>query len=89
MALGADRGQVMSMVLGGAFKRVGVGLLIGLPLAVGAGYLLSAQLYGVSYWDPVALAIATGSLGTAAFIASLIPATRAAGLAPMRALRTE
>ncbi len=89
MALGADRGQVMSMVLGGAFKRVGVGLLIGLPLAVGAGYLLSAQLYGVTYWDPVALVIATGSLGTAAFIASLIPATRAAGLAPMRALRTE
>ena len=89
MALGADRGQVMSMVLGGAFKRVGVGLIIGLPLAVGAGYLLSAQLYGVSYWDPVALGIAAGSLGLAAFIASLVPATRAAGLAPMRALRTE
>jgi len=77
------------MVLGGAFKRVGVGLIIGLPLAVGAGYLLSAQLYGVSYWDPIALGIAAGSLGLAAFIASLVPATRAAALAPMRALRTE
>ena len=89
MALGADRGTVMSLVLGGAFKRVGVGLLIGLPLAVGAGYLLSAQLYGVTFWDPVALGVAAGALALAAFVASVVPATRAAGIAPMRALRTE
>jgi predicted permease len=89
MALGADRGRVMSLVLGGAFKRIAVGLVLGLPLAVGAGYLLSAQLYGVSYWDPVALAVAASSLGLAAFVASVVPATRAAGLAPMKALRTE
>jgi len=89
MALGADRSRVMSLVLGGAFKRVGIGLVLGLPLAVGAGYLLSAQLYGVSYWDPVALGVAAGALAFAAFVASVVPATRAAGLAPMRALRTE
>ena len=89
MALGADRGRVMGLVLGGAFKRVAIGLVLGLPLAVGAGYLLSAQLYGVAYWDPVALAVAAGSLGFAAFIASVVPATRAAALAPMKALRTE
>ena len=89
MALGADRGRVMSLVLGGAFKRIAVGLVLGLPLAVGAGYLLSAQLYGVSYWDPVALGVAASSLGLAAFVASVVPATRAAGLAPMKALRTE
>jgi ABC-type antimicrobial peptide transport system permease subunit len=79
----------MSLVLGGAFKRIAVGLVLGLPLAVGAGYLLSAQLYGVSYWDPVALGVAASSLGFAAFIASVVPAARAAGLAPMKALRTE
>ena len=56
MALGADRGRVIGLVLGGAFRRVAIGLVLGLPLAVGAGYLLSAQLYGVSFWDPVALA---------------------------------
>ena len=89
MALGADRGNVMSLVLGGAFRRVGAGLLLGLPLAVGAGYLLSAQLYGVAFWDPVALLVATGSLALAAFAASVVPASRAAGLAPMKALRTE
>jgi hypothetical protein len=87
MALGADRGQVMRLVLGGAFRRVAVGLILGLPLAVGTGYLLSAQLYNVPYWDPVALGAAAVSLGLAALIASLVPAVRAAALAPMRALR--
>ena len=88
MALGADRRRVIGLVLGGAFRRVAVGLLLGLPLAVGTGYLLSAQLYGVSFWDPVALGVATGSLAVAALIASVVPAVRAAALAPMRALRT-
>ena len=46
MALGAARGNVVGMVLQGAFRRVLVGLALGLPLAIGAGYLLSAQLYG-------------------------------------------
>ena len=89
MALGADRGKVMGLVLGGAFRRVGAGLLLGLPLAVGAGYLLSSQLYGVAFWDPVALVVAAGSLALAAFAASVVPASRAAGLSPMKALRTE
>jgi len=89
MALGADRRQVVGLVLGGAFRRVTVGLLLGLPLAVGTGYLLSAQLYGVPFWDPVALGVATASLTVAALIASIVPATRAAALAPMRALRTD
>jgi ABC-type antimicrobial peptide transport system permease subunit len=89
MALGADRRRVIGLVLGGAFRRVAVGLLLGLPLAMGTGYLLSAQLYGVTFWDPVALGVATVSLAIAAFVASVVPATRAATLAPMRALRTE
>jgi predicted permease len=89
MALGADRGDVVSLVLGSAFRRVAVGLALGLPLAVGAGYLLAAQLYGVPFWDPVALAVAAGSLAAAALIAAVLPAARAAALAPMRALRTD
>ncbi len=89
MALGADRTSVMALVLSGAFRRVALGLALGLPLAVGAGYLLSSQLYGVAMWDPVALGAAAGSLALAAFVASLVPALRAAGVAPMKALRTE
>ena len=89
MALGADRGNVIGMVLRGAFTRVGIGLGLGVPLAVGAGYLLSAQLYGVPFWDPMALSIAAAALAFAALVASVVPASRAAGLAPMIALRTE
>ena len=89
MALGADRAQVIDLVLRGAFKRVAAGLILGLPLAVGAGRLLAANLYGVSFWDPLALAIAAASLGTCAVIAALIPAGRAASISPIRALRTE
>src|SRR5207253_6743752 len=50
MALGADRGKVVDLVLRSAFKRVAVGLVLGVPLAVGAGRLIAAQLYGVSFW---------------------------------------
>ena len=89
MVLGADRGKVVGLVMRGAFTRVVVGLILGLPLAVGAGRLIAAQLYGVSFWDPLALAIATGSLATCAFLAALIPAGRAASISPMSALRTE
>jgi predicted permease len=89
MALGADRRNVIGLVLRGAFTRVAVGLGLGAPLAVGAGYLLSAQLYGVSFWDPLALSVAAAALAFAAFVASVVPASRAAALAPMIALRTD
>jgi ABC-type antimicrobial peptide transport system permease subunit len=89
MALGADRRRVVGLVLGSAFRRIAAGLVLGLPLAVGAGYLVSAQLYGVSFWDPVALSVAAGALAVAALVASAVPAGRAATLAPMSALRTE
>jgi len=89
MALGADRSNVVELVLRGAFQRVLVGLILGLPLAVGAGRLISSQLYGVSFWDPFALSLAAVSLGVCAFFAALIPASRAAAISPMTALRTE
>jgi predicted permease len=89
MALGAGRPRVVGMVLGGAFRRVGVGLALGLPLAIGAGYLLSAQLYGVSYWDPLALVAGVLALGASAFVAAIVPARRAASISPIRALRTD
>ncbi len=60
-----------------------------MPLAVGAGRLIAAQLYGVSFWDPIALGAAAGSLAACAFIAAIIPAARASSISPMTALRTE
>jgi predicted permease len=89
MALGADRLKVIRLVLRGAFKRVLVGLLLGLPLAVGAGRLISAQLYGVSSWDPLALGVAASALAICSFFAAIIPASRAASISPMQALRIE
>ena len=89
MALGADRGKVIALVLRTAFSRVAIGLLIGVPLAIGAGRLVATQLYGVTFWDPLALSIAAGSLSACALIAALIPAARAAAISPIRALRTE
>jgi predicted permease len=89
MALGADRARVVQLVLRGAFKRVLIGLILGLPLAVGAGRLISAQLYGVSSWDPLALSVAAGALAICSFFAAIIPANRAASISPVDALRIE
>jgi predicted permease len=89
MALGADRGKVVALVLRTAFTRVAAGLALGVPLAVGAGRLISAQLYGVPFWDPLALSLAVASLAACALVAALIPAGRAAAVSPMTALRTE
>jgi predicted permease len=89
MALGADRPTVIQLVLRGAFKRVLIGLILGLPLAIGAGRLISAQLYGVSSWDPLALTVAAGALAVCSFFAAIIPANRAASISPMNALRIE
>jgi predicted permease len=89
MALGADRWQMVRMVLRGAFSQIGIGLALGIPAAIGAGKLMSDQLFGVKPWDPVMLASATLLLSLAATLASLIPARRAASVEPMVALRNE
>jgi predicted permease len=89
MALGADRASVTALVLRGAFWQVGIGLAIGIPAAIGAGYLMSSQLFGVTPWNPLLLAGATLLLGLAALVAAVIPALRAARTNPMQALRSE
>jgi putative ABC transport system permease protein len=87
--LGADRGRVVGMVLAGAFWQVSLGLAIGIPAAIGAGKLMTVQLFGVQPWDPVLLTIATLLLGLGTLVAAMIPAWRAACVEPMAALRTE
>jgi putative ABC transport system permease protein len=89
MALGADRGQVIKMVLRGAFLQIGIGLALGIPAAIGAGKLMTDQLFGVKPWDPIMLTLTTLLLGLAALLASAIPARRAAGVEPIVALRNE
>ncbi len=89
MALGARRTNVMQLILRTALTKVALGLLLGIPLAIGAGRLMSSQLYGIVDWDPFALLVGIGSLTVCAFIAAMIPATRAASIDPVKALRTE
>ena len=89
MALGADSKGVVRLILSGAFRMVAIGLVLGVPLAIGAGQLISSHLYGVKGWDPVALAVAVVALGGCGLVAAIVPALRAAGIDPMLALRTE
>ena len=89
MALGADRSNVIALVLRGAFSQIVIGLLIGIPVSIGCARLIAAQLYHVKGWDPLVLSGAILSLGLCAFLASVIPAKRAASINPVQALRTE
>ncbi|GGG90066.1 ABC transporter permease [Silvibacterium dinghuense] len=89
MALGANRRDVVGMVLRSASWQVGIGLGLGIPLAILAGKLMTDQLFGVSPWDPLMLVSATILLALAALVASVVPARRAAGVEPMIALRNQ
>ena len=89
MALGANRGSVVVMVLRGAFWQVGIGLTLGVPAAIGVGYLIASRLFGVTPWDPLMLSGATLLLGLAALLACYVPARRAVRVDPMVALRYE
>jgi ABC-type antimicrobial peptide transport system permease subunit len=89
MALGADRGKVVGMVMRGALLLVGLGLAIGIPIALLGGRVMADQLFGVKPYDPMSMAIAVVVLSAAAALAGFLPARRAASIEPMRALRTE
>ena len=89
MALGADRGQILALILRGSFLLVAFGLLLGLPLALGLGRFLDSQLYGLSQYDPIVLSAAFATLALSALLAALIPAYRGSSIPPMQALRSE
>jgi ABC-type antimicrobial peptide transport system permease subunit len=89
MALGANRGNVISMVLSGAFSQVAIGLCIGIPLAMLSGRALAHQLYSVPGFNPLVFGGAVLVLCLCALAAGLVPARRAASIEPMEALRME
>jgi predicted permease len=89
MALGARRGDVMSMVIFDALRLVGVGVAIGLPLAIASTRLLRTQLHDVATADPLSIAVAIGVLGASAVVAVALPALRASKVSPIVALRAE
>jgi predicted permease len=89
MALGANRSDVLRLILRGAYLQVVIGLALGVPVAILGARYMTDQLYGVRTFDPSSIGIAVAALLFAASLASLIPARRAAGIEPMQALRTD
>ena len=89
MALGANRGSVIAMVLREAMVQAGIGLAIGIPVAWMCARFVQSQLYNVGGNDATVLLGAIVVLAIAACTAGLIPARRAASTDPVQALRTE
>jgi ABC-type antimicrobial peptide transport system permease subunit len=80
---------VVALVMSGAMVQAGLGLVIGIPVALVCVRFVKAQLYDITNADASVLAVATVTLAVAAAVAGLIPARRAASIDPMRALRVE
>jgi predicted permease len=89
MALGAGARQVLAMVVRQGMVLAGTGVIIGLGLAFGVTRLMSAVLFGVNPADPLTFGLVGVGLLIVAFLASYLPARRAAGVDPVEALRAE
>jgi predicted permease len=89
MAVGARRGQVVWMILKGSLLLTTAGVVMGVPSAMLVGHALTSSLYGVQPLDVVSYVLAVVGVALVALAASAVPAARAAGVDPMRALRME
>ena len=89
MALGAERGGVIAMIMRGALLQTALGLAIGIPVALLSIRFVKTQLYEITSVDWRVTAAAIATLGVAACIAGIIPARRAASIDPVQALRME
>jgi predicted permease len=89
MALGAGARGMVVMVVREEMRVLGIGLLVGLLLALGLARILSSSLFGVTFYDPLAFVATLAVLGSVGFFAVLIPASKAARVDPIAALRAE
>ncbi len=89
MAMGAGRGQVVWMILRDSLTLTAIGVVAGIPLAMLIGRALSSSLYGIQPLDALTYAMAMAGVLIVAFVASAAPASRAASVDPLKALRTE
>jgi predicted permease len=89
IALGAQRGDVLGMVMKEVMLLVAVGLVVGVPASIAASRVITSMLYGLKPHDPAAMAIVISLLGIVAAFAGFIPARRATKVDPMVALRYE
>jgi predicted permease len=89
MALGAGRGEVVGMIVRQALLPVGIGLLVGLGLAVAMSSAMEGLLYEAQGIEPLTLTAVVAVLAGIAVLASWVPASRASGINPVNALRAE
>jgi ABC-type antimicrobial peptide transport system permease subunit len=89
MALGADRGDILRLILGQGMNMAVLGVAIGVVLGLGLTRLMSSQLFGITPHDPLTFAIVALTLMLVAGMATYIPARRAMRVDPMVALRHE
>jgi predicted permease len=88
VALGAGRREIFRLVMGSGMRLALIGVLVGVPAALGLTRLMSGVLSGLASTDPITYASVAVLLGTAAFLASYLPARRAMRIDPLVALRT-
>jgi ABC-type antimicrobial peptide transport system permease subunit len=89
MALGAERRNVLLVVVREALWLAGAGAAVGLALTLGAGRLVESFLYGTKPDDPLILGVSTAAMIATALLAAYLPARRATRIDPSRALRHE
>jgi len=89
MALGADRGSVLRMMLGEVGLLLLISLAVAIPAALACSRLLRNQLFGISNHDPITLLAVVCIIAVVVLAASLLPVRRAAAVDPMQALRYE
>jgi predicted permease len=89
MALGAAPRAVEGMVIREAIVLTVVGMAIGLPVAIAASRLVQGQLFGISFFDPPSIGLATAVLASSAALAAWVPALRASRVAPLEAIRAD
>jgi putative ABC transport system permease protein len=89
MALGADRGAVLRMILRGAVGMAAIGICLGVVIALALGRYVESQLYGIRGSDLLTLGGAAGVLVAVVLASGWLPARRASRVDPMLALRCE
>ena len=89
MALGAEQGKVVWMVMRDVLRLIGFGIVMGIPAALAITRVVESQLFGLTGHDPRTLAMATVALTAVACAAGYVPALRASRLDPIKALRYE